>query len=119
MTTQVSKNALRALYWSLGLVVLLQSCLLAFAPAGKRAFGHIGLPDWIRMVLAGSEILAAVLFLIPRAMVVGGYLLLAIFGVAMLIHVLHGQWEVGGLVIYAMAVLVILSERNDRERIAK
>lgn len=112
MTTQVNKNALRALNWSLGLWVLLQSCLLAFAPRGKPAFGHSGLPDWTRVMLAGSEIVAAVLFLIPPAMMVGGYLLLAVFAMAMLIHVLHGQWEVGSLVIYALAVVVILSERN-------
>jgi hypothetical protein len=43
-------------------------------------------------VLGGAEILAAMLFLIPPTMTVGGYSLLVIFALATLIHLLHGDY---------------------------
>ena len=101
--------ALPALRWSVGLVVLIESCrfVLSHGPI------HGGLPEWIRPVIGGCEIVAAILFLLPFARVAGAYLLVIIFTVAVLIHVLHGQYDVGALVVYAMAVLASMDARRE------
>ncbi|MGC1485379.1 MAG: hypothetical protein WA789_16420 [Candidatus Acidiferrum sp.] len=53
-----------------------------------------------------AEIVAAAPFLIPFSMRPGSYLWLVIFGLAALVHLLHGQFGVEGLVVYAAAVPV-------------
>lgn len=69
---------------------------------------------WVRLVLSGSEIIAALLFLVPVTTVVGGYLLLVIFALAIAIHSLHGDFAgLEILVLYGAAVLVGLADRND------
>ena len=72
-----------------------------------------GLPQWIRPALGGSEVVAALLFLVPAASSVGGYLLLFIFAIAIVIHFLVGEIAgVGSLVVYSMAVIVCMAHRN-------
>jgi hypothetical protein len=56
---QLEKVALPALRWSVGLVVLLESCEFAFAGSAARAFAKTGLPLWLRPVLGGMEVVAA------------------------------------------------------------
>ena len=102
------RNAICILYWSVGLVVLIESCLFVFSASRGHAFAKSGVPQLIRPILGGSEIIAALIFLIPPARTVGGYALLVIFAVAGLIHILHGQLDVGGLVVYASAVYTVL-----------
>ena len=70
------------------------------------------MPQWIRPVLGGSEIVAVLLFLTPAASLVGGYLLLLIFAIAVVFHFLHGDVDVGGLLVYGMAVLACMTHRN-------
>ena len=67
------------------------------------------MPHLIRPILGGAEIIAVLLFLIPPARTIGGYALLVIFILAALIHILHGQPDVGGLVVYAAAVYTVLA----------
>jgi hypothetical protein len=69
---------------------------------------------WIRPLLAGGEIVAAILFLVPLTTIVGSYLLLVVFFVAALVHILHGQFDVGVLAVYSMAVLVSMAHRNAK-----
>ncbi len=107
------KNAISILYWSTGLVVLVESCLFVFSASRGHAFEKSGLPHLIRPILGGAEIIAALLFLIPPARTIGGYALLVIFTLAALIHILHGQPDVGGLVIYAAAVYTVLAARKS------
>ena len=103
------RNAICILYWSVGLVVLIESCLFVFSASRGHAFAKSGMPQLIRPILGGSEIIAALIFLIPPARTVGGYALLVIFAVAGLIHILHGQLDVGGLIVYAAAVYTVLA----------
>jgi len=49
----------------------------------------------------------------PLTSVAGSYLLLLVFLLAALVHVLHGQYDVGVLAVYSMAVLVSLAHRHD------
>jgi hypothetical protein len=106
MNARLTKFSIPMLRWTLGLVVLLESCQFIFSTSAAHFLAKAGLPLWIRPVLGGAEIIAAVLFLVPVTTVIGSYLLLVIFGLAALVHILHGQYEVGGLVVYAAAVLV-------------
>jgi hypothetical protein len=106
------RSMMSGLRWSVGLVVLYESCLLAFEPGRIRAFQHSGLPHLIRPILAGSEIIAAVMFLVPYTNVAGGYCLLSVFAAAAAVHILHGQYDVSALVVYSMAVWVNLAQKD-------
>jgi len=97
------------LRWSLGLVVLWESYRFSVSTAAAHHLQSMGLPPWIAPTLGGAEIAAAVMFLIPRLSRMGGYSLIVIFAIAAVLHILHGQFEIGQLVVYSAAVLVCLS----------
>jgi hypothetical protein len=107
------RNAISILYWSTGLVVLVESCLFVFSASRGHAFAESGLPHLIRPILGGAEIIAAFLFLVPPARTIAGYALLIIFALAALIHILHGQPDVGALVIYAASVYTVLAAHKS------
>jgi len=99
--------SIRALQLILGIVVLIESLIVAFSYKEVAAANHIGLPSQAILVLALSEIAGAVLFLIRRTLSIGSYVLLVVFACAVIIHLLHGQYDVGGLFIYGTAVVVV------------
>jgi len=111
MNLHAEKTAIPALRWTLGLVLLVQSYQFAFSSSAHHFAGGV-LPPWLPLALGGSEIIAALLFLLPATTIVGGYLLLAIFALAILIHSLHGDFQVGGLLVYAAAVFVCMAQRS-------
>jgi len=104
--------ALRILHWTLGLVILAESAHFALSPESAHAFAKTGLPYFIRPVLAWAEIAAAILFLIPRATVVGGRFLIVVLALAIVLHLLHGWFDVGGLVVYAVAAWVVITVKS-------
>ena len=112
MSQELRKAAVAGLRWTVGLVVLLESMRLAFATSQIHAFARTGLPAWLRSLLAWSEIVAAILFLLPFTTIVGSYLLLVVFFLAALVHVLHGQFDVGALAVYSMAVVVSMAHQS-------
>jgi hypothetical protein len=95
------------LQWMLGLVVLIEALMLAFTPGGRHQFSTMGMPNTIRLVLAWGEIIGAVLFLIPRTVVRGAWILMCVFILAAVVHVLHGMPNVGFLLIYAAAAWAV------------
>ena len=111
MTKLKPNLTLAILRTSLALIVMVQAVL--FLLYNSVAGAHI-LPAPVRFVLGWGEIAGAALFLVPRAIVIGGALLIAIFAFAMLIHLAHGQFE-GALVIYIAAVLTVLSHQRALE----
>jgi hypothetical protein len=113
MSEQRVTCALAGLQWTLGLVVLVQSALFAFSPAAAHFFAKTGLPGWVRPALGVVEMLAALLFLAPQTVIVGGYSLIVIFGLAAVVHLLHGWYDVGGLLVYAAAALTVIVYRRD------
>ena len=113
MSALLKKVAIPGLRWVLALVVLLESAHFAISPAAAHEFAVTGLPQWIPPALGGSEVIAALLFLVPAAIVVGGYALLFIFAIAVALHYLVGQYDVGHLVVYGMAVLVCITNRKQ------
>ncbi|MGA8036947.1 MAG: DoxX family protein [Candidatus Acidiferrales bacterium] len=96
------------LQWVVGVVVLLASLRTFFHSAHKLTDSNSA-HRWFLPVLSGVEILGAILFLIPSKSRIGSYLLLIVFGVALLFHLLQGDWEVGALVVYIAAVVVVRS----------
>jgi hypothetical protein len=113
MNIKLANASIPLLRWTLGLVVVLESAEFILSNSATHFLVKAGLPTWIQPVLGGSEILAAVLFLLPFTAKIGSYLLLIIFALAALLHILHGQFSVGGLVVYAAAVLVCMASAGN------
>ncbi len=80
MNARLANLSIPLLRWTLGLVVIIESSQFAFSASAAHFFAKAGLPSWLRPALGGSEILAAILFLVPFTALLGGYLLLVIFG---------------------------------------
>jgi DoxX-like family len=76
-------------------------------PSAAHDFARTHIPGVVRMILGLVEILGSVLLLIPQTVVRGAWLLLAVFVFAILLHLLHGLYGVGNLVIYAAAAFAI------------
>ncbi len=102
------KTALTGLQWTLGLVILIEAVLFVM-PSSGHDFAKTHMPDIVRQVLGWGEIIGAVLLLIPRTAVRGGWVLVGIFVLAIVVHVLHGIYNVGNLVIYTAAAWAIAS----------
>jgi hypothetical protein len=102
---------LLALRVVLGLVVVWQSLVTLLAGFHPGSW-HAHLAAVVRG-LAVVEIAAALLFLIPATVRVGGWLLLGVFVIAIALHLLHGEWGFGALLVYTTAVWVVLAERGD------
>lgn len=115
MNANWKRIALPFLRWSVGLVVLWQSWLTFHGTLAKlHAPGHPAALAHVRLVLSGAEMVAAVLFLLPVTTAVGGYGLLAIFALAIIIHALHGDASgLEALVVYGAAALVCLAYRDS------
>ena len=101
-----TRIALIVLRWALGMVILIEAILFV-VPSAARGFAATHMPGFIRLVLGWGEILGSVLLLIPRTTIRGAWLLLAVFVLAIMIHLLHGAYNVGNLVIYAAAAFAI------------
>jgi DoxX-like family len=112
MNKGLAKVAIPILRWTLGVVVLLESIHATLSPSAAHHFAKMGIPAWAGRTLGGTEIAAAILFLVPISSAIGGYLLLATFAVAATIHLLHGESDVGGLLVYAAAVIACIAHKN-------
>jgi uncharacterized membrane protein YphA (DoxX/SURF4 family) len=113
MKIQVSKTALLGLQWSVGVVLFIEAAFLAFSKTEIHFAGHPGIHHWIRLALAWSEMLGCVLFLVPRAMKLGALALIIVLALAALVHLIHGNFQIGGLLIYAAAASVVASQAHS------
>lgn len=111
MADQRSKIALTGLQWTLGVVILIEAVLFLL-PSAAHDFGRTHMPNFVRLILGFGEIAGSVLLLIPRTAIRGGWVLLAVFVLAMVIHLLHGMYNVGNLAIYAAAAWAIAVGRG-------
>jgi hypothetical protein len=111
--TDRSRCALLALQWVLGLVILLEAAIFAFSPAAAHSFGKTGMPNFIRLALAWSEIAAAILFLIPRTIALGGRILIAVLAFAVVLHIVHGWWNIGALLVYVAGTWAVIAGRTQ------
>ncbi len=101
-----TKLGLCVLRWALGIVVLIEAVLFVL-PGAAHSFALLHVPGFVRMILAVGEILGCVLLLISKMATRGAWLLLAVFVFAILLHLLHGMYNVGSLVVYAAAAFAI------------
>lgn len=101
-----ARCGLTALQWSLGIVVLIEAVMFVL-PGAAHDFARTHMPSMVRMIVGFGEIAGAVLLLIPQTVVRGAWLLLAVFVMAILIHLLHGLYGVGNLVVFAAAAFAI------------
>jgi len=97
-----SQSLMRAfvfLWWTLGLVLLVVSIQTVQDTLGTNHHSPL-------VLLAGTEAVAALLFLLPRTMRVGAAGLLLVLAVAFLLHLTQRQfrWD---LVLYASAVVFV------------
>ena len=111
MSSTHAKTALTALQWALGVVILIEAVMFVM-PSAAHDFAKTHMPGFVRMVLGFGEILGCVLLLLPQTAVRGAWLLLAVFVMAILIHLLHGVYGVGNLVIYAAAAWAIAAAKG-------
>jgi hypothetical protein len=100
-----------------GVVLLLGAGLEVARSWSVAGAAHAFSLPWIRMTLASTEVVAAILFLVPATVRLGGFLLLAIVAAAAVIHLAHGQ-NPAAFAVYVAAVLVVLAHRGGRGALA-
>jgi len=108
MNQNSAKLARTGLQYSLSLVLIYECCRLLLPSGTARTH----LPHVLVQAIAAVELLGAILFIIPPTVLAGGRILLATFVIAAVVHILHGQPDIGFLIIYGMAVLTIITERK-------
>jgi len=106
-----SKLGLNVLRWSLGLIILIKAVMFVL-PSAAHDFARTHMPGFVRLVLGFGEILGCILLLIPGTAVRGAWLLLAVFVMAILLHLLHGLSGIDNLVIYASSAFAIAVGKN-------
>lgn len=106
MSSSQTKLALSVLQWVLGIVILAEAVQFVL-PQAAHEFARTHMPDAIRLVVGFGEIVGSILLLIPPTAVRGAWLLVGVFTFAIVIHLLHGMYEIGNLVIYATAAFAI------------
>jgi hypothetical protein len=112
MSSSQTKCGLTILQWALGVVILIEAVLFLL-PSAAHDFARTHMPGLVRLMLGFGEILGCVLLLIPRTTIRGAWLLVAVFVFAILIHLLHGMYNVGNLVIYTAAALAIAMGKGN------
>ena len=103
------------LRWTLGLVLAGEASRLLLSARAMQAVAHIGLPNAVRLILAWSEIIVALLFLIPPTLRLGAWGLLVVLLGAVFLHLAHGSFEVGGLLIYGVAVVAVMAHERSQQ----
>lgn len=101
-----TKIGLCVLQWALGVVILIEAVLFVM-PSAAHDFARTHMPSFIRMILGFGEILGSILLLIPQTAIRGAWLLMAVFIMAILLHLLHGMYGIGNLVVYTAAAFAI------------
>ena len=102
-----AKCGLTVLQWTLGIVILIEAVLFVL-PGAAHDFTHsTHMPNFIRLFLGFGEIIGCILLLIPKSASKGAWFLLAVFLMAIILHLMHGAYNVGNLAIYAAAAFAI------------
>jgi hypothetical protein len=104
-----SRTGLLILRIALGVVVGVNSAALVVS----QVRGH---PQHALLVLGLTELVAAILFLIPRTVRLGGISLMVVFAAAALFHFLHGESSIGFLVVYAAGANAVVAETRRYDR---
>ena len=100
-----------AFHYTLGIVVFILSIQTVYHSVSREHLEH---HDILLAALAGVEALAALLFLFPKTLKIGGYILVVIFSFALIFHGLQGDfgWP---LLVYLTGVLYVMEQNKNRE----
>jgi uncharacterized membrane protein YphA (DoxX/SURF4 family) len=105
------KMGLTVLRLTLGTVILVEAILFVL-PGAAHSFSRTHMPAIVRMVLGFGEIAGCVLILVPQTAARGAWLLLAVLVFAILLHLLHGMYDIGNVVVYAAAAFAIATGKS-------
>jgi len=105
------KMGLTVLRLTLGTVILVKAILFVL-PGAAHSFSRTHMPAIVRMVLGFGEIAGCVLILVPQTAARGAWLLLAVLVFAILLHLLHGMYDIGNVVVYAAAAFAIATGKS-------
>jgi len=105
------KMGLTVLRLTLGMVVLVEAILFVL-PGAAHSFPRTHMPAIVRMILGFGEIAGCVLILVPQTAIRGAWLLLAVLVFAILLHLLHGMYDIGNVVVYAAAAFAIATGKS-------
>jgi uncharacterized membrane protein YphA (DoxX/SURF4 family) len=111
MSASQTRLALTVLQWVLGIVILAEAVQFVL-PGAAHDFARAHMPGFVRLVLGWGEIIGCVLLLIPPTAVRGAWILVAIFTLAIVMHLLHGMYGVGSLVIYTAAAWAVATAKG-------
>lgn len=111
MAIQRARCAMTVLQWTLGVVILIEAILFVL-PSAAHEFARTHMPNVIRFVLGFGEIVGCLLMLYPRTVARGAWLLMAVFALAIVVHLLHGMYNIGNLAIYAAAAWVVAEQKD-------
>lgn len=106
----MKKCGLMVLRYALGVVILIEAVRFV-RPIAAHDFARNSILGFVQLVVGFGEIIGGVLLLVPKTVVQGAWVLLAVFVMAILFHLLHGWYNVGNLVIYAAAAFAIAVEK--------
>ena len=112
MSASQTKLALTMLQWVLGIVILAEAVRFVL-PSAAHDFARTHLPGFIRIILGWGEIVGCILLLIPPTAIRGAWMLVAVFTLAIVIHLLHGMYGVGNLVIYTAAAFAVATGKGN------
>jgi hypothetical protein len=111
MTKDRLSTALFVLQWVVGVILVAESLHFALSSGAAHAFAKTGLPDFVRQGLAWAET-AALLFLVPRATLAGGWFLIGVLVFAIILHILHGWFDVSALLVYIAATYAVMAGKG-------
>jgi len=112
MSSGQAKIALTVLQWVLGIVILAQAVQFVM-PGAAHDFARTHLPGIVRFIVGGGEIIGCVLLLIPPTATRGAWILIAVFTLAIVIHLLHGMYGIGHLIIYTAAAFAVATGKGN------
>ncbi|SPF44352.1 membrane hypothetical protein [Candidatus Sulfotelmatobacter kueseliae] len=112
MSSAQTKMALTVLQWVLGIVILAEAVQFVL-PGAAHDFARTHVPGIVRLIMGWGEIIGCILLLIPPTAIRGAWVLVAVFTLAIVIHLLHGMYGVGNLVIYTAAAFAIATGKGS------
>jgi hypothetical protein len=114
MSGAAGNRAMITLRWTLGIVVAWESIFTAWAAYPEiQGSGHHAAHARIRLILGSVEAIGAILFLLPWGALLGGWILIAVFTLAVLFHAVQGEFNTG-LIVFAAATIACM-ENFKRE----
>lgn len=110
MSGAQTKLSITILQWVLGIVILAEAVQFV-RPGAAHDFSRTHLPDIVRLGVGFGEIIGCILLLVPPTAVRGAWTLVGVFTLAIVIHLLHGMYGVGNLVVYTAVAFAIAVEK--------